>query len=63
MFFGIHTDRYLDSAQKSQTASSILNAFSEALNLAHILKICVLTLPYEHTKTGKASWSHRGSLC
>ena len=48
MSFNIHTDRYPDTMHKKiQTGSSIINAFSEALNLAHILKIRVFTLLYE----------------
>ena len=50
MSFGIHTDRYPDTLyRKFQTASLIHNAFSEALNLAHIPKIRVFMAPYEQT--------------
>ena len=48
MSLGINTDRYPDTIHKKiQTANSILSAFSEDLNLAHIQKIHVFTLPYE----------------
>ena len=49
--------------KKIQIPSSILSAFSEALNLAHILKICVSTLAYEQAlRPGRPTGSLCGSL-
>ena len=49
--------------KKIQTPSSILNAFSEALNLAHILKICVSMPAYKQAlRPGRSTGSLCGSL-
>ena len=55
----IHTDTL---HKKIQTASFIRNAFSEAVNLAHILKIRVSTPPYEQAfETGQALFGRKAA--